>query len=291
MAIAYGETHPTPEEFSVTGADGSLLYPITQNNYMSDQLRWLNTNAYNKLQNLANAAYSKNSLIVKSLLAPDKPKLKLHTLIAINDDESGSSRDYFGISPLEDYITKMVLAEHGRIILPTMSDKKTWYSIEGIDIPKDFLVSVESAPDEFGNYQTNTVKRRFSSNREGTGTLDIFFNYFLDEYNAVVNYYNTKSDVEKNKSRYYDNYHGKIGKDGKMKPGGNGGRFRYFNQLPVKGEMMSLNKLLADAEESGDPVLLNNALDNIKKWFIDSKSDMYTILNDLLLDKVDKEIE
>lgn len=291
MAIAYGETHPTPEEFSVTGADGSLLYPITQNNYMSDQLRWLNTNAYNKLQNLANAAYSKNSLIVKALLAPDKPKLKLHTLIAINDDESGSSRDYFGISPLEDYITKMVLAEHGRIILPTMSDKKTWYSIEGIDIPKDFLVSVESAPDEFGNYQTNTVKRRFSSNREGTGTLDIFFNYFLDEYNAVVNYYNTKSDVEKNKSRYYDNYHGKIGKDGKMKPGGNGGRFRYFNQLPVKGEMMSLNKLLADAEESGDPVLLNNALDNIKKWFIDSKSDMYTILNDLLLDKVDKEIE
>jgi hypothetical protein len=29
MAIAYGETHPTPEEFSVTGADGSLVYPIT----------------------------------------------------------------------------------------------------------------------------------------------------------------------------------------------------------------------------------------------------------------------
>jgi hypothetical protein len=29
MAIASGETHPTPEEFSVTGADGSLVYPIT----------------------------------------------------------------------------------------------------------------------------------------------------------------------------------------------------------------------------------------------------------------------
>jgi hypothetical protein len=36
MAVAYGQTHPTPEEFSVTGADGSLVYPITQNNYMSD---------------------------------------------------------------------------------------------------------------------------------------------------------------------------------------------------------------------------------------------------------------
>lgn len=286
MAVAYGETHPTPEEFSVTGADGSLLYPITQNNYMSDQLRWLNTDAYNKLSNLAKAPYSKNSLIVKALTGTDKIKLKLHTLIAINEDESGSSRDYFGISPLEDYITKMVLTEQSRIVLPTMSDKKTWYSIEGINLPKDFLSSVVSTPDAAGVYHTYQVGRRFSDE-----TLEIFYNYFLDEYNAIVNYYNTKSDVEKNKSRYYDNYHGKIGKDGKMKPGGNGGKFRYFNQLPVDGEMMSLNKLLTDAEESGDSVLLNNTLDNIKRLFIDDRHSMYEILNDLLLDKVDKEIE
>lgn len=286
MAIAYGETHPTPEEFSVTGADGSLLYPITQNNYMSDQLRWLNTNAYYKLSNLAKAEYSKNSLIVKALSSPDKPKLKLHTLIAINESETGSSRDYFGISPLEDYITKMVLAEQGRIILPTMSDKKTWYSIEGINIPKDFLASYRSEPDATGVYQLYKTDRRFSND-----TLKIFYDYFLDEYNAIVKYYNTKSDVEKSKSRYYDNYHGKIGKDGKMKPGGNGGKFRYFNQLPIKGEMMSLNQLLTDAEESGNQALVNSTLDNIKRLFIDDKTQMYDILNTLLLDKVNKEVD
>lgn len=145
MAIAYGEIHPTPEEFSVTGADGSLLYPITQNNYMSDQLRWLNTDAYNKLSNIAKSAYSANSLIVKALTSPDKPKLKLHTLIAIKDNISNSSRDYFGITPLEDYIAKLLLIHQGRLILPTMSDKKTWYSIEGVKVPKDFLGTLKCA--------------------------------------------------------------------------------------------------------------------------------------------------
>lgn len=284
MAIAYGETHPTPEEFSVTGADGSLLFPITQNNYMSDQVRWLNSNAYNKLTNLNRASYSANSLIVDTLNKGGK--LKLHTLIAINEDETDTSRDYFGISPLEDYITKMVLLAQGRIILPTMSDKKTWYSIEGVDMPRDFLYSTTQQPDNSGGFVTVTKPRRFSDD-----TLNIFYNYFVDEYNTIVQYYKTKSEVEKSKSRYYDNYHGKIGKDGKMKPGGNGGKFRYFNQLPINGELVSLNKLLTDAEESGDTASINNVLDNIRAMFIDDVASMHNILNDLLLSKVDDEIQ
>jgi hypothetical protein len=36
VAVSYGNVHPSPEEFSVTGADGSLRYPISENNYMSD---------------------------------------------------------------------------------------------------------------------------------------------------------------------------------------------------------------------------------------------------------------
>ena len=286
MAIAYGNIHPTPEEFSVTGADGSLLYPVTQNNFMSDQLRWLNTNAYSKLDNLRDTPYSANSLIVKTLSKPNKPKLKLHTLIAINDNISNSSRDYFGITPLEDYITKLTLVHQGRIILPTMSDKKTWYSIEGIKMPKDFLSSIVTKPDAEGKMVTVTKSRRFSND-----TLDIFCNYFLDEYNAIVKYYSTKSDVEKGKSRYYDNYHGNIGKDGKMEPGGNGGRFRYFNQMPINGKKVSLNKMLDAAEKSEDQQLINDVLNNIKKQFIDDKPLLRDSFNELLLEKVNKEIE
>lgn len=287
MAIAYGETHPTPEEFSVTGADGSLVYPITQNNYMSDQIRWLNTNAYGKLQNLNNTPYCKNSLIVKALLGKNKPKLKLHTLLAINDELTDTSRDYFGITPLEDYITKLTLSEKNRLVLPTMSDKKTWYSIEGINVPKDFLHSVVTTTNSEGEIIEISVDRRFSKD-----TLNIFYNYFVDEFNAITNYYNKKSDVEQGRSRYYSNYHGKIGKDGKMKPGGNGGKFRYFNQIIMPdGEIRSLNALLQSAEESNDPRLIKETLDNIRKLFIEDVAGMHDILNKMLLRRVDQEVE
>lgn len=286
MAIAYGEMHPTPEEFSVTGADGSLLYPITQNNYMSDQLRWLNTNAYNKLDNIARSAYSANSLIVKALTSPDKPKLKLHTLIAIRDNITNSSRDYFGITPLEDYIAKLLLVHQGRLILPTMSDKKTWYSIEGIKLPKDFLGTIKYSPNAEGSMEATIIPRRFSNE-----TLDIFCNYFLDEYNAIVKYFDSKEDVEKGKSRFYDNYHGKTGKDGKMAPGGNGGRFRYFNQLPINGATVSLNRMLDDAEKSGNPELITQALNRIRTELIEDRALLRDSMNTLLIDKVDKEIE
>lgn len=286
MAIAYGEMHPTPEEFSVTGADGSLLYPITQNNYMSDQLRWLNTNAYNKLDNIARSAYSANSLIVKTLTSPDKPKLKLHTLIAIRDNITNSSRDYFGITPLEDYIAKLLLVHQGRLILPIMSDKKTWYSIEGIKLPKDFLGTIKYSPNAEGSMEATIIPRRFSNE-----TLDIFCNYFLDEYNAIVKYFDSKEDVEKGKSRFYDNYHGKIGKDGKMAPGGNGGRFRYFNQLPINGATVSLNRMLDDAEKSGNPELITQALNRIRTELIEDRALLRDSMNTLLLDKVDKEIK
>ena len=286
MAIAYGEMRPTPEEFSVTGADGSLLYPITQNNYMSDQLRWLNTNAYNKLDNIARSAYSANSLIVKTLTSPDKPKLKLHTLIAIRDNITNSSRDYFGITPLEDYIAKLLLVHQGRLILPTMSDKKTWYSIEGIKLPKDFLGTIKYSPNAEGSMEATIIPRRFSNE-----TLDIFCNYFLDEYNAIVKYFDSKEDVEKGKSRFYDNYHGKIGKDGKMAPGGNGGRFRYFNQLPINGATVSLNRMLDDAEKSGNPELITQALNRIRTELIEDRALLRDSMNTLLLDKVDKEIK
>lgn len=287
MAIAYGETHPTSEELSVSGADGSLVFPITQNNYMSDQLRWLNTNSYGKLQNLSNTPYCKNSLIVKALLGKNKPKLKLHTLIAINDEVTDTSRDYFGISPLEDYITKMVLAEKGRLILPTMSDKKTWYSIEGINIPKDFLKMFSVVDDTEGGFKEAEVEYRFSDE-----TLDIFANYFIDEFNAITEYYNTKAEVEKGRSRYYSNYHGKIGKDGKMKPGGNGGKFRYFNQFTLNnGETVSLNSLLTLAEESGDPAMVKETLNNIKKMFVDDRMALRGVFNTLLKQKVEEEVQ
>lgn len=268
IAIAYGTMHPTPEEFSVTGADGNLVYPISENNFMSDQVRWLNSNKYDKLTNIGRNPYSRNSIIYDAIANRNK-KLKLHTLIAINESTSNTSRDYFGISPLEDYITKMVLTSRGRIILPTMSDKKTWYSIEGVSIPM------------YSNVIEGGQQR----------SLQILYNYFLDEYNAIVNYFNKKADVESGIENYYKNYHGKIGNDGKMKPGGNGGRFRYFNRMLINGQWVSLNQLLDTAERSEDPNQIKEVLDNLKALYVDDPISTKQYLKDTFEYMVDKQIK
>lgn len=287
MAVAYGNVNPSPEELSVTGADGNLVYPISENNYMSDQIRWLNNNSNNKLQELMNASYSKNSLIVKALSSDNKPKLKLHTMINFKEKMSGTSRDYFGISPLEDYIMKMFLSHNNRLILPTMSDKKTWYSISGLNTAHDVLSTV-SVDRDIDGVQVVTTGNPY---RFSNATLDIFYNYFVDEFNAIVDYYNNIPAVESNETRYIANYHGKIGKNGKMKPGGNGGKFRYFNQLKINGEYKSLNDMLTAAEETGDLDLVKEVLSDFKRLYIEDKESFRTIINDTLQDLVAAEVE
>lgn len=242
MAVAYGNTHPSPEEFSVTGADGNLVYPISENNYMSDQIRWYNSNTNGKKQQVLRTPYSK-----RSLMANSNQKLKLHTLIAINDDFTGTSRDYFGISPLEDYIAKLSITFNGHLTLPTMSDKKTWYSISGISVPRQILSSIESAftGDLLAEDITSSkaIGRRFNGR-----AIDIMSNYFLDEFDAIVDYYQHKDYIAAHPEERVDNYHGSI-KNGKMSDGGNGGRFRYFNTLNIGGETLYLNQELAKYEK------------------------------------------
>lgn len=76
-----------------------------------------------------------------------------------------------------------------------------------------------------------------------------------------------------------------------MAPGGNGGRFRYFNQLPINGATVSLNRMLDDAEKSGNPELITQALNRIRTELIEDRALLRDSMNTLLLDKVDKEIK
>lgn len=283
MAAAYGKTHPSPEEFSVTGADGALIYPISENNYMSDQVRWLNQDLHGKKQNILNTAYGKSSLI-----ANNAGEIKLHTLIAVSDKNSDTSRDYFGISPLEDYITKMVLTENDHMVLPTMSDKKTWYSISGIKLLHENMTRLFTS--SITDPTTGMVKtidtignRRFSGS-----AINIFSNYFISELDAVIEYYQNKEFVGKNPEYWRKNYHGKI-VNGVVQPGGNGGRFRYFSTITVNNNVIDLNKELDKFERY-------NTTDNIIKYLNDLKQDlqesetMTQTISNYLFDCINREI-
>ena len=285
-AVSYGNVHPSPEEFSVTGADGSLRYPISENNYMSDQIRWLNKNMYDKASNILNSKYGASSILARNA---GKIKFKLHTLIAVEEKESQTSRDYFGISPIEDYITKLCLTNADQMTLPTMSDKKTWYSISGYNLLHETLSRVNTVEQRVNGViqQISTIgERRFSSD-----AINIFSDYFESELNAVIDYFNKKDFVAAHPELWRKNYHGKI-KNGKMLPGGNGGRFRYFTRIQYDGKIIDLNQQLSKLENSGNDLAVKLYLDNLKEQlFKNNKANLSDAINNYLIDLTNREVD
>lgn len=286
MAIAWGRTHPSPEEFSVTGADGNLVYPITENNYMSDQIRWLKYNLNGKRELLDKNPYSANSLLLQSINS-NADLIKLNTYLNLEENLQNTNRDYFGISPIEDYLSKMTFGFNNHLFCPTMSDKKTWHTISGIQMVKDFLPSTAITDYEYNENGDITrvifqdQKRRFSDR-----TLNIFKGYLRDEYNAIQKYFATKQSVIDNPNLSVGNYHGS--KKGKFADG-NGGRFRYFNKITINGDTYNLNEILAKAEYSNDSQSIQDILSVIKQA-LDNDTVIKEAINDLLVDYVNNEI-
>lgn len=286
MAIAWGRTHPSPEEFSVTGADGNLVYPITENNYMSDQIRWLKYNLNGKRELLGKNPYSANSLLLQSINS-NADLIKLNTYLNLEENLQNTNRDYFGISPIEDYLSKMTFGFNNHLFCPTMSDKKTWHTISGIQMVKDFLPSTAITDYEYNENGDITrvifqdQKRRFSDR-----TLNIFKGYLRDEYNAIQKYFATKQSVIDNPNLSVGNYHGS--KKGKFSDG-NGGRFRYFNKITINGDTYNLNEILAKAEYSNDSQSIQDILSVIKQA-LDNDTVIKEAINDLLVDYVNNEI-
>lgn len=286
MAIAWGRTHPSPEEFSVTGADGNLVYPITENNYMSDQIRWLKYNLNGKRELLGKNPYSANSLLLQSINS-NADLIKLNTYLNLEENMQNTNRDYFGISPIEDYLSKMTFGFNNHLFCPTMSDKKTWHTISGIQMVKDFLPSTAITDYEYNENGDITrvifqdQKRRFSDR-----TLNIFKGYLRDEYNAIQKYFATKQSVIDNPNLSVGNYYGS--KKGKFSDG-NGGRFRYFNKITINGDTYNLNKILAKAEYSNDSQSIQDILSVIKQA-LDNDTVIKEAINDLLVDYVNNEI-
>lgn len=286
MAIAWGRTHPSPEEFGVTGADGNLVYPITENNYMSDQIRWLKYNLNGKRELLGKNPYSANSLLLQSINS-NADLIKLNTYLNLEENLQNTNRDYFGISPIEDYLSKMTFGFNNHLFCPTMSDKKTWHTISGIQMVKDFLPSTAITDYEYNENGDITrvifqdQKRRFSDR-----TLNIFKGYLRDEYNAIQKYFATKQSVIDNPNLSVGNYYGS--KKGKYADG-NGGRFRYFNKITINGDTYNLNEILAKAEYSNDSQSIQDIL-NVIKQALDNDTVIKEAINDLLVGYVNNEI-
>jgi hypothetical protein len=63
LADSYNSVHPSSSDFSVKGPDGSMHYPISQNNHMSDEIRRLNTDKQHVLS-MMRSPFAKHSILL-----------------------------------------------------------------------------------------------------------------------------------------------------------------------------------------------------------------------------------
>ena len=257
MAKAYNAIHPNSSEHSVTVPGGKTMYPTNENNTMSDIIRWINENFEGRVDKMLDTPYAKSSIILdvarsirENGLSGDL-EFKLNLFVGMKDSVQNVGEDYFGITPLEDTISKMMMIHDNMFMLPTMADKKTYYAIKLIsktnntnrantffEMPHDLLTFEKDSEDG------SVIHGRFSRK-----TLDRFIDYFKDEINSLNQYYK-RENIEalvRDPNKLKQNFHGNIS-NGRMDFSGNGGLFRYFydilKQQDENGNVFNLNQLL-----------------------------------------------
>lgn len=260
MAEVYAQTNPSSTDVSIKGPDGATLYPISENNEASDKLRHINDNKDGIVEQMMLSPYAKHSSllnIARNDQLGDRPgdntnKFKLNAFVGIKDTRENTGDDYFGITPLADYISKMVMKHNNMLVFPTMADKKTWYSISYDPLTKDAegkILSDGLCVHDLITYNHTDEAGKWNAMRFSEGTLNRFIGYFSDELESLKQYYDRKNIAYfvSNPGRARDNFHGKI-KNGRMNMAGNGGMFRYFyDAIKIKddnGKEMNLNQYL-----------------------------------------------
>jgi len=187
LAVAHHQTHPASSEFSMTAPDGSRIYPICQNNTVSDLALRLSINEDNLVDRMMESPYAANSIVLNLLSElhetgeyTNDDNIELVSLVGLKDSKKRVGKDYFGITPLEDFIIKMNMTMRDMLVLPTMADKKTYYTLrmKRLKLSHD-LITYGDVLDSEGQVKHRGL--RFSD-----ATLKRFFNYFIDEYNSLL---------------------------------------------------------------------------------------------------------
>lgn len=262
LAQAQAVTHPSDTEISVLGPNNNIIFTKTLNCFVSDQVRWLNSHDSATLKDLNADTYCRSSLILSAV--NNNSPIRLNTFVNFYGENRGDKgRDYLSISPVEDYLAKMTFTYNNHIIFPTMADKKTWFTISGVG-----LFNKEMSITQVGN----SLKLQF--NREA---LKHLYRSWEDEYNTIVEYYNSLSYVKKP----IQNYH----------TSGKGGLFRHFTGYYTKidGQLkwIDLNERIKNSVKEGNII---QTLEEIKQELFTTPKDTFQKINDNLHMQLKQEI-
>lgn len=263
LAQAQAVTHPSDTEISVLGPNNNIIFTKTLNCFVSDQVRWLNSHDSATLKDLNDDTYCRSSLILSAV--NNNSPIRLNTFVNFYGENKGDKgRDYLSISPVEDYLAKMTFTYNNHIIFPTMADKKTWFTISGVG-----LFNKEMSITQVGN----SLKLQF--NREA---LKHLYRSWEDEYNTIVEYYNSLPDVKKPIKNYHTS--------------GKGGLFRHFTGYYTKidGQLkwIDLNERIKNSVKEGNII---QTLEEIKQELFTTPKDTFQKINDSLHMQLKQEID
>lgn len=191
------------DQLTVLGTGKNKFYLMSDNNYMSDVVHDLNMRnsdfveltdgrdpfIYRKLEDDAfGGKHFIGSYVLDQLSNNPNLRIGLHNFIGFrtdNKDDIGS--DYFDISHTEDCISKLCILESGGIIMPTLSDKKSWTFVSGIKLPGiDYLkmyapngtiLSVPEIAESIGMIDGNIMQQE--------DVIDLFMSYAYSEYQSI----------------------------------------------------------------------------------------------------------
>lgn len=209
FADSAARVHPRMDSMSVLGAEGNMLYPISQNCYASDQVRWLNQNTNGVVDKMSAVTYNKHSILLQTLR--NKKSLSLNTFINFVEDSAGDrGRDYLSISDTEDFLSKMTLITNNHMIYPTMADKKMYFTISGYEL--------DHQPLRFYRNDNNQMQIQFNQT-----VVNTMYGYMLDEIACIEQFYSdtVQDELKVHPEKKVKNYH----------TAEKGGRFRYFNRV------------------------------------------------------------
>lgn len=209
LAIIHYRLNNNNLEEKVLGPKNTTVYPLSKHNYLTLEIKKLN-NDRNYVSRLLKCPINSSSLVYNALKNSPNTRLTVGTLLNITEYNSGNTgTDYQSAPKIETFISKFVLSEKDILILPTMSDKKTYMPIQGLKMFKGRTLNI--TPDN------DKVKIKFSDD-----VLNQFYKYYRSEYDAILQYRRMKLAEDKiDDANRPTMYFGKRGEDN-----GKGGKFR-----------------------------------------------------------------
>lgn len=263
LAIVHYQLNNNNLEEKVLGPKNTTVYPLSKHNYITLEIKKLN-NDRSYVNKLLKCPINSSSIVYNQLKSNPNTRLTVGTLLNITEYNSGNTgTDYQSAPKVETFISKFTLSENDILVLPTMSDKKTYMPIQGLRLFKDRTMEIVPLDGEL-------------SIRMSKDVIEQFYKYYKSEYDAILQYRRMKlAEDQIDDANRPTMYFGKKGKDT-----GKGGKFRIargvwhtdengntnyidFNSLSDQ-ELMDTFNNVAQLKEDINTTLIHRADEQLK---------------------------